>query len=435
MKIPDHVKLEMTMAEIMAQQEASGFRFDMAAAERVRAEISVEFDELCNQIRSRFAFFPGKVFTPKRNDNKSGYRAGAPMTKLVEFNPTSRQHIAWALTTHRNALFTKKTDSGKPQVDEAVLSEIAERALSNDDKRLHDECEMFIRVLTVQKWLGQLSEGTNSWFNTIEEDGCIHHSCQLATITSRNIHKSPNLGQVNSAPWARELFIPHTGMKMVGCDLEGLELRVLGHYLAAFDDSAFANVVVNGDIHQQNADRVQCSRRAVKNLTYAFLYGSGDQKLGHLWDPAASDAAKKSIGKDLRRKFLDAIPGLEPLIDAVKRKVKERGYLLGLDRRPIQCDAEHKALNFLCQSAGAIISKRWVVISQQMIDECGLVYGTDYTRCAYVHDEQQLSVVPSETERVSRILEEAAVKAGDYYQFRVAITASSCVGNSWKETH
>ena len=47
MKIPDHVKLEMTMAEIMAQQEASGFRFDMAAAERVRAEISVEFDELC----------------------------------------------------------------------------------------------------------------------------------------------------------------------------------------------------------------------------------------------------------------------------------------------------------------------------------------------------------------------------------------------------
>jgi DNA polymerase-1 len=204
MKIPDHVKLEMTMAEIMAQQEASGFRFDMAAAERVRAEISVEFDELCNQIRSRFAFFPGKVFTPKRNDNKSGYRAGAPMTKLVEFNPTSRQHIAWALTTHRYALFTKKTDSGKPQVDEAVLSEIAERALSNDDKRLHDECEMFIRVLTVQKWLGQLSEGTNSWFNTIEEDGCIHHSCQLATITSRNIHKSPNLGQVNSAPWARQ---------------------------------------------------------------------------------------------------------------------------------------------------------------------------------------------------------------------------------------
>ena len=72
------------------------------------------------------------------------------MTKLVEFNPTSRQHIAWALTTHRNALFTKKTDSGKPQVDEAVLSEIGERALSNDDMRLHDECQMFIRVLTVQ---------------------------------------------------------------------------------------------------------------------------------------------------------------------------------------------------------------------------------------------------------------------------------------------
>ena len=39
---------------------------------------------------------------------------------------------------------------------------------------------------------------------------------------------------------------------------------------------------------------------------------------------------RKSLGGELRRKFLDAIPGLEPLINAVKLKVRETGKLKGL---------------------------------------------------------------------------------------------------------
>ena len=83
--------------------------------------------------------------------------------------------------------------------------------------------------------------------------------------------------------------------------------------------------VVNGDIHQQNADRVGCSRREVKTITYAFIYGAGElaKARSHLLEgPALSDAQKKQLGQELRRKFLDAIPGLEPLIDAVKLKVR-----------------------------------------------------------------------------------------------------------------
>jgi DNA polymerase I-like protein with 3'-5' exonuclease and polymerase domains len=87
---------------------------------------------------------------------------------------------------------------------------------------------------------------------------------------------------------------------MVGADLEGLELRALGHYLHRFDEGAFADVVCNGDIHQQNADRVGCTRTQVKTLTYAFIYGAGDQKLGHSLHPEMSDAQKKSLGSDLR---------------------------------------------------------------------------------------------------------------------------------------
>ena len=42
----DCVALEMRMADIMSQQEASGFRFDVNAAERVRAELQQETADL-----------------------------------------------------------------------------------------------------------------------------------------------------------------------------------------------------------------------------------------------------------------------------------------------------------------------------------------------------------------------------------------------------
>jgi len=431
----DCVELELKMAELMAQQEASGFRFDVEAAERVRERLQNEFEELTAAITKQFPYVPGKVFTPKRSNKKQGYFSGAPMTKLLDFNPCSRQHIAWALQNFQGARFTKLTNTGKPQVDEAVLSEIRDIAYQQDNHKLAESCETFIKLLTLQKWLGQLSEGTNSWFNTIEQDNCIHHSCSLATQTGRNAHRGPNLGQVVSAPWARELFVPHPGMVMVGADLEGLELRCLGHYLSRFDEGAFADVVLNGDIHQQNADRVGCTRKEVKTITYAFIYGAGDQKLGHSLKPELSDAQKKQLGQELRRKFLDAIPGLEPLIDAVKQRVRNSGRLRGLDGRPIFCRAEHASLNYLLQSAGAILSKRWVVVGQQLLDEAGLTYDVDYTRCAYIHDEVQLSVVPAEAGHVAELLEAAAPKAGQHYKFRVPIAASAAQGKSWQETH
>lgn len=463
MNMLNFVKLEMDMATLMAQQEASGFCFDRDAAERVRSELACEAKSIEEKIRTRYNYYPGRVFTPKRTSKKTGYVAGAPMTKLVDFNPTSRLHIHWALSTFRGARFTKVTPSGKPQIDEATLSEIKDQALVRSQSLqvissggtpydnlesekaaekgralallLHEECEMFIRLLTLQKHMGQLSEGANSWFNSIGSDGSIHHSCSLATQTGRNAHRGPNLGQVVSAPWARELFVPFPGHVMVGADLEGIELRALGHYLARFDEGSFAEVVCNGDIHQLNADRVGCTRPQVKSLTYAFTYGAGDAKLGHILHPEYSDLQKKILGSDLRRKFLDAIPGLEPLINAVKLKVRETGKLKGLDGRPIFCDGEHKSLNFLLQSCGAIISKRWIVIGQKLLDEAGLTYDKDYTRCAFIHDEQVMSVIPQEAERVKQLLIQAAPLAGQYYNFKVPISAAGNIGRHWGDVH
>jgi len=75
------------------------------------------------------------------------------------------------------------------------------------------------------------------------------------------------------------------------------------------------------------------------------------------------------------------------------------------------------------------------VIGQDLLDAAGLTYNTDYTRCAYVHDEVQLSVISSEVDRVKQLLVEAAPLAGQYYNFRVPITASADHGSNWADTH
>ena len=116
MNLPDSVALEMRMAQIMTEQETSGFRFDVSAAERVRGELEKEQEEITAKLLARFIYVPGKVFTPKRGDKKKGYVAGASMTRLLDFNPTSRQHIAWALQNFSSARFTKVTNTGKPRL-------------------------------------------------------------------------------------------------------------------------------------------------------------------------------------------------------------------------------------------------------------------------------------------------------------------------------
>ena len=373
----------------------------------------------------------GKLKMPKRPNKTKGHSKGCPYTELIEFNPTSRVHIAHALQT-LGVHFEMKTDSGQTKIDEDILASVYENESLVWEAR--KAARRFAKLLKLQKWLGQLSEGSNAWLRKVEDDGCIHHSCGLATQTGRNAHRNPNLGQVVSAPWARKLFIPHAGQVMVGVDLEGLELRCLGHFLAPYDQGSFGDVVVNGDIHQQNADRVGCTRKLVKNLTYGFIYGAGDAKLGKLLHPTMSEAKQRQEGKLIRQKFLDAIPGLEPLVQAVRDKVRIYGRLRGLDGRPIFCTAEHAALNYLLQGAGASLSKMWCVLAFQELCE-RFRYGVDFYQCAYVHDEIQYSVNPSIAEEVVQIVEAAALKAGDAFGHRVPITAKGDIGQNWSETH
>lgn len=423
-KYPRPIELEHACARIMAIQEQYGWPFDVAAAERLEGELRSEAEKLADTMRATFPYVDGGEMTPKRPNKTKGYIAGAPLTKLKEFNPTSRDHIAWAFKTWRGWKPDEFTDSGKPKIDEAVL-------LAMDT----EESKTFARLLELQKGLGQLSEGANAWLKQVTPQGRIHHACMLATNTGRNAHVRPNLAQVSSDPRCRALFGPGKGMIQVGADASGLELRMLGHYLAYYDGGAFADVVVNGDIHQQNADRVGVSRKAVKTITYAFLYGAGDKKIGLSVDKTLTDAKATKLGKEIRAKFVAAIPGLDELLQAVGKRA-EGDVLKGLDGRPIRLQGKkHAALNYLLQSAGAICCKAWVVKMWQFFDEMKLVVPIDLQPLGFIHDEVQLAVHPDKLDAVSQTILDSMPLVGIAFGLNVPLAAEVQQGQSWADCH
>jgi DNA polymerase I-like protein with 3'-5' exonuclease and polymerase domains len=414
--LPDWLTLEHKVAEILTKQELHGWYFDEQQAYELESVLRSELEFSTRLLRERHPLVAGSEFTPKRNNKTSGYIEGCPFTRLKEFNPTSRDHIAWVMQEHYGWKPTEFTDKGKPTIDEVVLKDIG-TPIALD----------FFRCLELTKSLGMLSEGVNAWLKLVRNNR-IHHHCSVATNTSRCAHRKPNLAQVPSESDFRKLFCASPGLLMVGADLAGIELRMLAHYLARYDGGRYGDVLLNGDIHQENADKIGISRRLVKTVTYAFLYGAGDQKIGLSYDPQLSQAAARKKGKEIRQAYLDAIPGLEKLVTAVKSKA-ESGYINLCDNRRCSVDGSHKALNYLLQGSAAVIAKRWMLINHDNTQDLCC------SQLAFVHDELQFECDPGHVDALRTSLVCSAEEAGRYYNLRIPIAAEAKVGNNWSEVH
>ena len=414
--LPDWVQLEHQVAHILQKQEEHGWYFDERAAYELESTLRGELEEATEVLRRKFGFVAGTVFTPKRNNRTQGYVQGCPFTKLKQLNPTSRDHIAWILQTHENWKPTQRTATGKPVVDETVLKDIgSETAL------------LFLKCLDITKKLGMISEGVNAWQKLSTTCNRIHHHCGVATSTFRCAHRKPNLAQVPSDERFRKLFRATPTYQMVSADLSGIELRMLAHYLSRYDNGRYQRILTTGDIHQTNADRIGITRRQVKTVTYAFLYGAGNTKLGYSYDKLLSEKAASIKGAEIRKAYIAAIPGLADLLLACE-KASKRGYANAIDGRRISVDKGHKFLNYLLQGSAATIAKRWMVIVNQCLPPDG-------HQLSFVHDELNYECYPRFAEEFAKWLETAARLAGEHYNLRCPIAAEAKIGYTWADVH
>lgn len=427
---PQSIELEHEVAWLMAKQERNGFCFDEKKASELYSVLVKRRGELERELKDYFGSWTVSLpdFIPKTNNKTRGYVKGVPVKreKTIDFNPSSRDHIANRLTTLYGWKPTEFTDSGKPKVDEVVLGKLD-----------YPPCKLLTEYLLVSKRISQLAEGDQAWLKLVKK-GKIHGSVNPnGAVTGRATHAYPNISQVpsSSSPYGhdcRALFTVPDGWTLVGADASGLELRCLAHYMAKWDAGSYGQVLLNGDIHTENQKAAGLDTRPqAKTFIYAFLYGAGDEKIGSIVNGDGSD------GRRLKKKFLSSLPALGELVSSVQNAAK-RGYLTGLDGRKIYVRSAHSALNTLLQGAGAIVCKKWLVILEDSLQTSGLKHGWDgdYCFCAWSHDEVQIACRSQEVaERVADLATRCVSLAGEYYKFRCPLAGESKKGTTWADTH
>ena len=157
-KIHPSIVLEHDTAQLMAQQKTTGWPFNVEKAQELENALLTRLEQLRKQAETVCHYVPHNLFTPKRDNKKQGYFAGAEMQRLKDFNPSSREHIAWWFKTFQHWKPTKLTPTGKAVIDETVLKEIGT-----------EEALVFLNILVMQKKLGMLSQGTNAWLKLVKD--------------------------------------------------------------------------------------------------------------------------------------------------------------------------------------------------------------------------------------------------------------------------
>lgn len=476
------LEIENELAPILARLQTKGVLFDVHKAEELYTKLQADLINLKWQLQE--VFKPKYVslgeFTPKRDDKKRGYVAGATFTKieLQEFNPTSRQQISERLISELGWKPEEFTETGKAKMDEAIIENLP-----------YPQLKPLKEYLQTKLLIGKIKTAKGSWLNKVQEDGRIHGGImQNGAITGRCSHYSPNMNIPSEKKLygkeCRELFIVPEGKVMVGCDADALEMRVIAGYLNKLDGGKMVQSVLHGskedgtDPHTINMHAYGVDNRDLaKTLYYSDVYGSKNAKKGATlldygvdlseYVPDFEKKVKEMInwinkkneedrekgkevterteqywrcwvaGKHLMELYGEQCPELNLLKEKIAKIFDKNGYIKALDGRKLYSRSKHGQLNTLCQSAGAIIMKKAMVIADNDLQAAGLIPGQDYEFILFIHDEFELEVTDDKiiVDKCKEILQNSIKKAGEFFNFPCEMKGNSKAGKNWAAVH
>ena len=303
------------------------------------------------------------------------------------------------------------------------------------------------------KWL--TLEGRRSslaeWLGVLAEDRRIHGKFwNIGAWTQRMSHSKPNSANIpaildrepttaveevkykyNGA--MRECFTVPEGSWLVGTDADGIQLRILTHYMKSED---YREAILKGDkdlgtdihsVNKKSLGPICKGRDEAKTFIYAWLLGAGLPKIGNILDCTVPQA------KRAEQDFLTAIPDLDRLKKSTIPRDARRGYFIGLDGRKVQWDKEHGMLAGYLQCGEAVVMKmaalKWVRWARQA--------GLKFKFVNFVHDEWQVEVEGSHMEATylgylqCKAIEEVGVELDLF----CPLAGSTKIGKNWKETH
>jgi DNA polymerase-1 len=444
----DYVQLEHEVQRLQTKAEIHGVQFDYDNAMKLVMKIDAEMQEIKDTIEPKLGYaYENKVHKLKANGDLS-HHAIKLMDKLKEDFPdvlvsiyigeeSSTITVPTKITLDTKAILIEKlielgwkptmfTEKNNPQL--ARKGEVCENLLS-----MSGDMAQLGKYFLLKHRKGLL-EG---FFRHVRKDGKIPSEADtLGAITGRYTHrKIANLPAVRSLYGVemRSLFGVPSGRVQVGCDLSGIEARMLAHYM---DDSDYTNEILNGDIHTKNQLAAGLpTRDSAKTFFYGFLYGAGDEKVGLLVN------GDKSDGRRIKEQFIESLPSLKRLIET-KQKEAEKGYVTSLDGRPVRITKSEnfkgalaydtrKALNSLLQSSATIFFKKWAGFVDKLITERNI----DAKIMILYHDELQADVHPDHVEAYKEALHDALALTDTYYDVKCKNDIEIKTGNNWGDCH
>ena len=289
------------------------------------------------------------------------------------------------------------------------------------------------------------------WINCVGDDGRIHGKFwHIGAWTQRMSHSSPNQANIPSIPQGtpetpveeikhrydkhlRALFEADDDAWLVGCDADGIQLRILAHYM---ESEKYRDAILSGDkdkgtdIHSMNKKAlgpVCRTRDHAKTFIYAWILGASIPKIASILGCSIPQASKAVDS------FLKALPELARLKSVVIPTYVARGGFTGLDGRFVPCTSAHLMLAGMLQSAEAITMKHANVMWQQTLPKASI----RFKQVDFVHDEWQTVVWGDKAaaETAGALQADAILQTSKKLGMFCPVSGSYRVGRNWRDTH
>jgi DNA polymerase I-like protein with 3'-5' exonuclease and polymerase domains len=393
----------------------------------------------------------GKEIDKKDNRERYTYRA------WTAFSPNSLAHKLYALKKLYGFESPKRTASGNEALDKEVL-----KSLEYPLAQLLSEYSVYEKLMStyINKFIDSGGVLKGSWI-------------QYGTVTGRISSRNPNFqnlparGEFGDA--IRDTVIARSpDHRLVGIDLDQIELRVLSWYLVnmfkdELDDYPDAKVLwdcfhAGGDPHQLKADEANVSRSVAKTFNFGDLYGSGYARAASIIGCTVEKAkalmdewrAATPATQELKRRVWDkasknggvvhtlygrrlVYPDIcLPVFSWKERQSNRSTRVLGNASVEELCkrraEAQRQVFNALIQGTAADIFK---ILASKATIKLLKIGGIPILN---VHDEYVVDVLKDHDEEAKTILNQVFCMTPENSLLPgLPITAEAKVGRTWKE--
>lgn len=352
-----------------------------------------------------------------------------------EFNLASPKQLQAILFEKLQLPVVKKTPSGGPSTNEAVLEELAfshelpkiilqHRSLSKLKSTYTDKLPMMIHPKTKR----------------------VHTSYhQAVTATGRLSSRDPNLQNIpvrtEEGRRIRQAFIAREGYKIVAADYSQIELRIMAHLS---QDKGLLDAFAEGqDIHRATAAEVfgvlltdvsSEQRRSAKAINFGLIYGMSAFGLSRQLGITRGQA------QHYMDRYFKRYPGVFSYMERTRKQAAEQGYVETLAGRRLYLPdinshnamrrkaSEREAINAPMQGTAADIIKKAMITVDTWIE----TVKPDLYMLMQVHDELVFEVKASAVERsqqkICQLMEHSM-------QLTVPLKVDIGIGDNWDEAH